>query len=155
MQTFRILRPDDARELAILHARAFQTPWSPAALRSELTKSAVFGLALMAPDAPERFVSFVLFQRVLQDAEMLTLATDPANRNKGYATALLNTAFSHLAERGVTRCLLDVAADNYAAIGLYHALGFSEDGRRKGYYRRETGPPIDALLMGREMTGLI
>ena len=154
MQTFRILRPDDARELAILHANAFEAPWSPTALRSELAKPANFGLALMAPEAHERIISFVLFQRVLQDAEMLTLATDPAHRQNGYATALLKTAFDHLTERGVTRCLLDVAADNHAAIGLYQSLGFKREGLRKAYYHRVAAAPVDAVLMGREMTGL-
>lgn len=154
MQTFRILRPDDARQLAMLHANAFETPWSPAALRSELAKSANFGLALMAPDAPERIMSFVLFQRVLQDAEMLTLATDPDRRQQGHASALLKTAFFHLTQRGITRCLLDVAADNDAAIGFYKSLGFRQEGLRKSYYRRDGAAPVDAVLMGREMTGL-
>ncbi len=46
MHTYRILRPDDARELAMLHARAFDTPWSAAAIRSTLGTSGSFGLAL-------------------------------------------------------------------------------------------------------------
>lgn len=154
MQTFRILRPDDARELAMLHARAFETPWSAAALRTELAKSSVFGLALIAPDPPNRILSFALFEYALDHAEMLTLATDPARLKQGHAKTLLRTAFPHLTERGITTCLLEVAADNHPAISLYHKLGFARDGRRKAYYRRHDGPAIDALLMSREMTGL-
>jgi len=154
VHTFRILRPDDAHELAMLHASVFTTPWSPAALRDELTKPTVFGLALLASDQTNRIISFVLFQRALDEAEMLTLATDPAFQKQGNAKALLATAFMHLTERGIIRCLLDVAADNAPAIALYESLRFHKDGRRKAYYKRHSAPPVDAILMHRDMTGL-
>lgn len=154
MQTFRVLRPDDARELAILHARAFETPWSAAAIRAELAKSSVFGLALVAPEAPDHMLSFTLFQYALDEAEMLTLATDPDHFQKGHATSVLTTAFDHLTERGITACLLEVAVDNQPAIALYQSLGFAQEGTRKTYYKREGMGTVDALLMRREMTGL-
>ena len=154
MHTYRILRPDDARELAMLHARAFDTPWSAAAIRSTLGTSGCFGLALMAPDLPDQIASFVLFQRALGEADMLTLATDPAHQRRGHAKALLAAAVSHLTERGVTRCLLEVAADNAPAIALYRGLGFAEDGRRKAYYARAGQKRVDAILMSSDLSGL-
>ena len=154
MHTYRILRPDDARELAMLHARAFDAPWSAAAIRSTLGTRGSFGLALMAPDTPDQIASFVLFQRALGEADLLTLATDPAHQRRGHAKALLTAAVSHLTERGVTRCLLEVAADNAPAIALYRALGFAQDGRRKAYYARAGQTRMDAILMSSDLTGL-
>jgi len=160
MRSFRILTPDDARSLAILHASAFARPWSPAALRAELAKPSCFGLGLLAPqtpgqtDKPDQIISFVLFQRALDTADMLTLATAPAHQKQGHAGALLKTAFGHMQERGVTRCLLDVAADNMPAITLYKKLGFKQDGRRKAYYKRAGVDKVDAILMSSDMTGL-
>lgn len=152
MANFRILHPDDARELARLHASTFTSPWSPAAFREELAKPASFALAQLGHDL--EIISFVIFQRVLDQGEMLTLATAPAHQKQGHASTLLNTAFDHLKARGVTRCLLDVAADNHAAIALYQKLGFTKDGQRKAYYKRTGQKHIDAILMSSDMTGL-
>lgn len=154
MASFRILRPDDARELAMIHASVFDTPWSAAALRTELKKPPVLGLAFIDPAEENRILSFVLFQRALDEAEMLTLATLPTHQKRGYAKTLLKAAFSSLRERGVAKCLLDVAADNQGAISLYQKLGFTEDGRRKGYYKRSGAMPADAILMSSDLTGL-
>jgi len=148
---FRVLRPNDARILAMLHADAFDTPWSPAALRGELVKPSTFGLAL---EEGERMISFVLFQRALDEAEMLTLATAPDAQRRGNAQKLVKTAFQHLLERGVSRCLLDVAADNTPALTLYKSFGFKEDGRRKAYYKRADNAKVDAILMSSDLTGL-
>jgi lipid A disaccharide synthetase len=58
-----------------------------------------------------------------------------------------------LAEEGTTRLLLDVAEDNTPARRLYVRLGFTEDGRRKGYYTAGRPAPVDALLMSRAIGG--
>lgn len=155
VRVFRVLRPDDAHLLAMLHAEAFASPWSPGALRNELAKPTVFGLGLLeSSELAAGFVSFGLFQRVLEDAEILTLATAPQARSQGHAAHLLSVAFRHLTERGVSRCLLDVAADNSPALALYKKLGFLENGRRKAYYARADAPRVDAILMASELTGL-
>lgn len=138
----------------MLHSKAFTSPWSAAALRENLAQPPSFGLGLLAPDQSEQIISFVLFQRVLDEAEILTLATAPAHQKQGHAKALLKAAFGHLTERGVRRCLLDVAADNAAAIALYTKLGFTVDGKRKAYYKQKSRPDVDALLMSSDMTGL-
>lgn len=160
MRRFRILQPDDAPALAILHASAFARPWSPASLRAELAKPSCFGLGLLAPDKAgqtdpaDNIISFVLFGRALDEADMLTLATTPQHQKQGHARALLKTAFTHLTARGIARCLLDVAADNMPAITLYRELGFQEDGQRKAYYQRDDGDNVGAILMSSDMTGL-
>lgn len=154
-QAYRVLRPDDASALAMLHTRAFEAPWSARALREELAKANVFGLGLIGDSTLEPIIAFVLFQRVLDEAEMLTLVTEPAHQRQGRARALLKTAFTHLAERGVSRCLLEVAADNSGALGLYQGLGFSRDGTRKAYYQRAGQTSVDAILMSANMTGLL
>lgn len=151
---FRVLRPDDARALAMLHAGAFDAPWSPADLRATLSAPSTFGLGLLDTDGTERIMSFVLFQRALEIAEMLTLATDPAYQRQSCARTLLKAAFAHLTERGITRCHLDVAADNAPALTLYTGLGFGRDGLRKAYYTRAAGNTVDAILMSSDMTGL-
>ena len=57
-----------------------------------------------------------------------------------------------LVEHGATRAFLEVAADNIPAQTLYQAQGYAIQGRRKGYYRREDGPSVDALIMVRALS---
>jgi ribosomal-protein-alanine N-acetyltransferase len=50
------------------------------------------------------------------------------------------------ASRGEARKLfLEVAEDNLPALVLYSRVGFKEQGRRKGYYKRANGAAVDAL----------
>lgn len=153
MAAYRILRPDDARTLAMLHARGIENPWSPASFRAELSKSSVLGLGMISALQTDQMISFIVFQRVLETAEILTLVTEPDHRRQGVATAVLSAGLDHLRERGVTRCELDVAADNVAAIQFYQRIGFSEDGRRSQYYKRQAQGRVDAVLMSLDMSG--
>jgi ribosomal-protein-alanine N-acetyltransferase len=49
---------------------------------------------------------------------------------------------------GLHKLCLEVFAHNQAAIGLYRACGFAEEGRRAGQYRRASGELWDAIIMG-------
>jgi ribosomal-protein-alanine N-acetyltransferase len=49
------------------------------------------------------------------------------------------------------RMILEVAADNPAALRLYEKLGFQKISERKGYYVRPDGQPATALVMARPL----
>ena len=127
--------------LAAIHARAFVAPppWSAA------TFAALLRAGDVACSGDAR--AFVLARRVLDEAEILTLATDPAHRRKGLARALVTALAAGLAAQGVARLHLEVACDNTAARALYDGLGFVETGRRPGYFRDPDGTRRDALLL--------
>ncbi len=90
---------------------------------------------------------FALSRVIADEAELLTLATDPEHRRQGVAAALLTTIESDVASRGALRHFLEVAADNVGACALYARAGYVQTGRRTGYYTRPQGPPVDALLL--------
>lgn len=129
--------------LAHLHARCFTSPppWSAASFAQLLQDP---GVVLLAdPDG----TAFALFRIVADEAELLTVATDPAARRRGRARALL-ARFEPLARaRGVAQIFLEVAEDNLAALRLYESCGFLRNGRRPGYYSRADAPPVAALML--------
>lgn len=129
--------------LAALHARAFShpRPWSAAEFAGLLASPHVF----VQGDAR----AFVLGRVVLDEAELLTIATDPDHRRRGHGAAMLAAFHAMARDRGAQRAFLEVAADNPAACALYRGAGYAEDGRRAGYYRSATGARIDALLFSR------
>ena len=142
--TLRALTPADAPAAAALHALAFPDHWSAPVLASWFADPAAVTLARFEGEA---LVTFVLLNTVLGDADILTLATHPERRNEGLARDLLTAVIETLTARGVHRLTLDVAEDNLPARRLYERLGFTLDGRRKGYYAAGRVQPVDALLM--------
>ncbi|MCL1897693.1 MAG: ribosomal protein S18-alanine N-acetyltransferase [Micrococcales bacterium] len=77
-------------------------------------------------------------------AEIMTIEVDPAAQGQGWGRALLSHLLHQVKAAGLDRVLLEVAATNQAAISLYEDFGFTQIGRRKGYYQ-PSGQ--DALVM--------
>ena len=132
-------------QLAELHARAFdrQRPWNAAEIGSLLASSGVF---LVHDDH-----SFALGRVILDEVELLTLATDPDHQRKGLGARALCRFHEKAQHFGATRSFLEVAADNTPAIALYHAAGYVQNGRRPGYYRMADGQMVDAVMMSRAL----
>lgn len=132
---------------AAIHAASFEREraWSAREFAALVGDPHVF-----AVDAAEGGAGFALGRAVAGEAELLTLAVAPPARRKGHGRALVAAFEEGARERGASEAFLEVAADNAAAVALYTAAGYSERGRRPGYYARpET--TVDALLMGRAL----
>ena len=132
--------------LADLHATAFAAPWSAAAIAELLAQPGVFA------EGDED--GFILIRVVADEAEILTLAVRPQARRQGVGARLVQAAAGRAAGQGAARLFLEVAEDNAAARALYARCGFSEVGRRRGYYPSSGGGRIDALTLARDLCGL-
>lgn len=146
----RPLAATDADAAARLHASGFADAWSPASIAALIAADNVFSLGAEDSGA---LIAFALFQSGAGDSDLLTIATDPARRSAGHARRLIEAALPLLAAAGNARLLLEVAEDNAPARHLYETLGFTLDGRRKGYYTAGRPAPVDALLMSRPISG--
>ena len=147
-----ILAPTTAAEadaLAEVHARSFDHPWSAADFAVLLESPGAFALAARSE---AEIHGFILARAITGEAEVLTLAVDPARRRQGIARALLEAATGAAATAGADVLFLEVAADNAAAIALYEAADFTQAGRRRGYYARPDGAAIDALVLRRAVS---
>jgi [ribosomal protein S18]-alanine N-acetyltransferase len=134
-----------AADLARTHALAFQTDraWSEAEFDSLLAAPS----SLFTGDA----TAFVLGRVVLDEAEILTVATDPAHRRGRLATAALAAFETQAKAQGAVTIFLEVAQDNLAACQLYANAGFGQVGRRAGYYHRASGPSVAALVLQKSL----
>lgn len=131
-------------QLANLHASAFAAPWDAAAFADLLGQAGVF--AETGDDG------FILIRVVADEAEVLTLAVRPEARRRGLAARLVEAAAARAAALGAESLFLEVAADNAAARALYARCGFTEAGRRRGYYAREGGEATDALILALKLS---
>jgi ribosomal-protein-alanine N-acetyltransferase len=139
--------PSDAVALAKAHASAFEAPWPPEAFTELMAGPGVFALAAVNHEP----VGLILMRAIAGEAEVLTLAVEPAHRRKGVARALLEAGLAKAELAGAEAVFLEVAADNPAAIGLYLAAGFEQAGHRGGYYTRPGGQAVDALVLRRTL----
>ena len=136
----RLVAPgEDLGALAAIHATGFPDPWDAKALADLLATPGTFLFA--------EAVGFVLARAAAGEAEILTLAVAPSARRHGLATSLLREAASHAQQKGAETLFLEVASGNAAARALYTSLGFTEAGRRKGYYTAGRAVPEDALVL--------
>lgn len=135
-----------AETLADLHASAFARPWSALEFERFLAERGVVADGLFLDGAGEP-AGFVLSRRVLDEAEILTVAIAPEFRGRGFSRPLLAHHLSELRLRGVRRVHLEVDEGNGPALRLYRTLGFEEIGRRSAYYAGPDGSKASALTM--------
>lgn len=140
----------DAEPIARLHAAGFYRGW-PREEFSAYLADPERTPAYVACDAKRRVFGFAMLRHAADEVELLTIAVDPKRRGKGIGAALLEAGFADLLMSPARRMFLEVADDNRPAIALYRRFGFSEIGRRKGYYPRPDGTPATALVMARNL----
>ncbi|WP_201608402.1 ribosomal protein S18-alanine N-acetyltransferase [Psychrobacter okhotskensis] len=97
----------------------------------------------------DKVVGYCLYQVVFEQAEILRIGTHPDYQRQGIASQLFAKLNTELTNNKVENLLLEVRADNVAAITLYEQQGLAVIHRRKGYYQIPHHPAIDALIMQR------
>ena len=142
-------QPGDADAVARLHAASFYRGWPRQDIEAYLADRDT--PTLVVCDARHKVAGFAMLRLLGDDVELMTIAVDPKFRGKGVGAALMHACFEDLRMTAARRMILEVAADNPAAIRLYKKLGFSQISERKGYYARPDGQPATALVMARSL----
>lgn len=147
---------EDLPRMADIHAKSFPQAWSEDDIGSMLAGQGMRGwVARTHGGGTGRPLGFVIARAAADEAEIITVASDPAHRRAGVGRALMEHAIRELQRDRVARLLLEVSERNLAAIALYRSLGFVQVGERKGYYASHAGtgdaPPPAALVMARDL----
>ncbi|MBI5262894.1 MAG: ribosomal protein S18-alanine N-acetyltransferase [Bradyrhizobium sp.] len=139
----------DAARLAQLHTASFARGWGETEFENMISErnTLVHRLKL-----GHRTVGFAVSRIGADEAEILSIAIDPAYRGRGLSRNLLMTHLGHLAGRGVRTIFLEVEENNQPARRLYEWAGFTVVGRRERYYKQPTGEQLNALLMRRDLS---
>jgi [ribosomal protein S18]-alanine N-acetyltransferase len=140
--------PRDAARLAQLHGASFHRGWGEAEFESMLAER---NTLLHRLRLGRRTIGFAVSRLAADEAEILSIAIDPAYRGRGLSRELLLTHLGHLAGRGVRTIFLEVEENNQPARRLYERAGFAVVGRRERYYRQADGEQLNALLMRRDL----
>ncbi len=131
-----------ARMSRSLIERGLTWRWTPQAVAAHIRDSET---AVVIARGDDRMLGFAMmgFRFLRGEAHMLLLAVDPAERRSGVGLALWRW-LETIARRGrIARVDLEVRAKNSGGLAFYHALGFREVARLRGYYESRE----DALRM--------
>jgi ribosomal-protein-alanine N-acetyltransferase len=140
-----LIRPMTLQDCAALEPLFAQVPGNldaRAELGRELTR------AWVACDASSgRALGYALAWWVVDELELLALATLPEVRRQGVARQLLAQLIESTRAAGGRRVTLEVAHGNAAARALYAAAGFVTFNVRKGYYRHSAEDALEMELV--------
>jgi ribosomal-protein-alanine N-acetyltransferase len=145
----RPARAEDLDGIAVLEEAAFEDSWPRVLLSYELTHTRTF-LLVASRDDGAPLPGYVLFHYVADEAELLRLAVEPAERRQGIGRQLVQRGLLRLRQENIQSCFLEVRKDNEPAIQLYLGMGFERVGRRRGYYRDGTDALILSLALQRD-----
>ncbi len=139
--TLRAMRWWDVPVVHALEARLFDPDqWSPEVFWSELAA----GRSYVVAELDGRVVGYAGLAVAGSDADVQTVAVSPDAQGRGLGRLLLDALVAEAARHGATSVLLEVRADNPAAIALYERTGFERIAVRRRYYQPGD---IDAHVM--------
>lgn len=127
---------------ARIERACFSEPWSAEGL-SMFVREGGMGVACVEGD---RLLGYACMTYVLDEGEIVTVATHPDCRRRGIASLVLGRLCDNAAARGIVTLTLEVRESNVAARALYESHGFCTVGRRRGFYSL---PREDAVVMQR------
>lgn len=119
--------------------------WTPAAYLAALGTDGPLRVALVAVDgSSETILGFAIAGLIAPMAELETIAVARVHQRRGVARSLLAEMMRELKALGGSEIVLEVRPSNSTAIGFYRSEGFTEAGRRPGYY---ADPVEEAILL--------
>ena len=135
----------DMGQIMQIMERAFDPAFGEAWTRSQVEGMLdMAGCWLTVAAIGEAVIGFSLVRSVLDEAELLLLAVDPAWQGRSVGRMLLLDNISAAVTRNISHLHLEVRESN-KAIKLYESAGFVHRNTRKGYYRGRNGQLFDAF----------
>jgi len=141
-RVLRAMRWWDVEDVVALERALFgDTAWSAETFWSELAAPDRWYAVLEEDDEVRGYAGLMCPGA---EADVQTIAVAPGAQGGGRGGLLLDALVAEAAGRGATSLLLEVRADNAAAIGLYERRGFERIALRRGYYQPGD---VDAQIM--------
>lgn len=141
------LRPMVAADVDDVHAlecSVFPHPWS----RANFVDSLASGYdAWVLRDGVGALAGYFLLMYALDEAHLLDVAVAAERHGSGVGRYLLDRIAARARDQRMDSILLEVRPSNTRALQVYERYGYSEIGRRKGYYPAHEGRREDAIVM--------
>lgn len=144
--TLRGMAASDIPPLLKIERVSFPVPWSAGMFMIQLgLSSETENIVILSG---ESVIGYISSWYGYEEMHLLSIAVAPEERGTGAAEMLLDEAISKSREKGCLKVVLEVRVSNSRAIRFYEKHGFTQVGRRKGYYS-DSGE--DALIFDKEI----
>jgi ribosomal-protein-alanine N-acetyltransferase len=143
-----VLRPmvvADVDEVYALEQSVFPHPWSRGNFMDSLA-SGYDAWVLREPDEGA-LAGYFLLMYAVDEAHLLDVAVCGARHGSGLGRFLLDRIAARARAMGMGSILLEVRPSNVRALQVYERYGYTQIGRRKGYYPAHEGRREDAIVM--------
>ncbi|QQP87096.1 ribosomal protein S18-alanine N-acetyltransferase [Entomomonas asaccharolytica] len=138
---FRKMTIEDVDVVYHIEQQAHYHPWS-----KNIIKDAVSSYQCWLLFNQQQLAGYGFLKIIVDEAELLNIAINPPQQNKGLGKLLLDHLMKETEQLGAKECFLEVRESNLNAYHLYESYGFNEIGRRTNYYPTAKGHE-DALIM--------
>jgi ribosomal-protein-alanine N-acetyltransferase len=142
------LRPmvvDDVDEVHALERRVFPHPWSRANFMDSLSSG--YDAWVLREPGEGALAGYFLVMYAVDEAHLLDVAVSGERQGSGLGRFLLDRIATRSRAMGMTSVLLEVRPSNERALQVYGRYGYTQIGRRKGYYPAHEGQREDAIVM--------
>jgi tRNA threonylcarbamoyl adenosine modification protein TsaD/ribosomal-protein-alanine acetyltransferase len=126
------MRETDVQRVAAIERASFPRPWSGGMFLDELVQGRSRYWVVL--DSVWGILGYAGLMQVEDEGHIMNLAVREDARGMGLGSALLADLLDEATRRGLGRVTLEVRPSNAPAIRLYRSAGFSDAGRRPGYY---------------------
>lgn len=145
----RPLTRRDLDRLADIESRAY---WSHGWSRGIFEDCLRVGYACWGVEEDARLAGYGILSVAVGESHLLNLAVDPRRQGRGLGRLLLEHTLQAARQWGAECMFLEVRPSNERARALYARAGFTEFGRRRGYYpASRAGGREDALVLCRRL----
>lgn len=141
--SLRVMGEADLEAVASLEQQCFSDAWSKALLQDGLSSQ---WDTFFVAEYQGAVCGYGALRVLAGEGEIQRIAVFPEYRRLGIGKKLMEAMVAFSCSQGAEEMTLEVRAGNVAALNLYKSYGFSEEGRRRGYYRN---PQEDAVIMWR------
>ncbi|MEJ6070500.1 ribosomal protein S18-alanine N-acetyltransferase, partial [Psychrobacter sp. 16-Bac2893] len=107
-----------------------QDPWTSQTIGDLLEQDSI-SLMVVTDNSANELIGYCLYQLLFEQAEILRIGTHPDYQRQGIASRVFIRLDEALKANQVESLLLEVRADNTAAIALYEQQGFTVIHTRK------------------------
>lgn len=141
------MQEEDLDAVAKAEAESTRHPWSRDLFADALQPNYSSWVLRLGDER----IGHAILMSVLDESHLLIITVRPAWQGQGYGGQLLEHIAVRAQEAGASQMFLEVRQSNRVAQTMYSRHGFSEIGRRKGYYPDADGGREDAIVMRREL----
>lgn len=123
---------NDLEEISILENSSFKNPFNKENLLYEISKNPVSRFYVLVQE--DKIIGFIDFWVTFDSATIDQICVKEEERNKGFASLLLENAINDVRNEGVEFFTLEVRKSNINAIKLYEKFGFQHVTIKPKYY---------------------